>query len=371
MLGGGAFGLGIARELAGQGRKVAVLEKNAAFGAEASGASAGMIGPQSEAMEDDAYFAATLASRDRWKAYAGELQIETGVDLGFHARGAWHLAFGASSEKRLESKYLWQKRRAGKVERLERGELDERFGAFSPRVSAAYFAEGDYWVDNQALCAALEEACRRRGVELRPSTPVIVADQHEGKWRLRPSLGETWTADQVVIAAGAWSGDLMARVLPELRTGRTHPVKGQMLSFRVPPELLPPLPIHAEDIYLVPRGVDRLLVGATVETVGFDTRLTGEGIEWLLRGAFDTIPDLRNCEVDRLWAGLRPGASDGWPTLGPAPLPGLHLAIGAYRRGILLLPLAAEAVAAGVLGHELPAEARAFSPGRQDSRVSM
>jgi glycine oxidase len=344
ILGGGCMGLGVARELAKAGWQVRVYEKNQRFGAEATAAAAGMIGPQSEALQDDAYFSASLHSRDRWPAYAKALQEESGVDLGFRDQGALHLAFGAAYEKRLEAKYLWQKKKAGKLERLDEAALRARFPFLHPRASSGFLAWGDYWIDNEKLAEALELSCRKLGVELVSGVEVLA--------------GAIPKADAVVLAAGAWAG----QIFPGL--AHIHPVKGQMLSFRVPGELLPSLPIHAEFVYLVPRGKDRLLCGATVETVGFDKRLTGEGIEWLLQNAFETMPDLRNCEIDRLWAGLRPGAADGWPSLGPSKIPGLHLCVGHYRRGILFLPLSVQAVAQGILQGSLPAEALAFSAER-------
>jgi glycine oxidase len=166
----------------------------------------------------------------------------------------------------------------------------------------------------------------------------------------------------MIVAAGAWSSQVLGEVLgPELRI---HPVRGQMLSFQVPERLFLEMPIHAEDVYLVPRAPGRVLVGATVETVGFDRNLSGEGIEFLLRGAFETVPDLRSCGIDKLWCGFRPGSPDGWPLLGPTPVPGLHLACGHFRRGILLLPLTVKAVAQGLLSGALPKEAQVFSLSR-------
>ena len=340
VIGGGVMGLGAAWRLAQAGQTVTLVEKNATFGAEATSAAAGMIGPQSEALEDDAYFAATLASRDRWPAFAEALSKTSSVDLGFHQGGALHVAFGVSYEKRLEAKYLWQKRRAGQVQRLEGDELFARFPMLARRTSCAFLAAGDYWVDNEALAIALTDACIASGVELRSGVEVKSLD----------NLG----FDEILIAAGAWAGSLVP--------GYGHPVKGQMLSFKVPSHLLPEVPIHGENIYLVPRGKDRVLVGATVETVGFDKRITGEGIEWLLHDAFETAPDLRNCEIDKTWAGLRPGTADGWPTVGAGDKPGLHLVLGAYRRGILFAPLLIEAAVASVLGKPLPTEALAFRP---------
>jgi glycine oxidase len=338
------MGLGIARELAAAGLKVTVWERSQIFGSEASRASAGMIGPQSEALEDDAYFSATLASRDLWPAYAAGLQAESGVDFGFRDSGALHLAFGAAYERRLEAKYLWQKKKAGRVERLDEAALRARYPYLHPRVTSAFLALGDYWLDNEMLVDALEVSCRKRGVELKSGVEV--------------SADALPKADVSILAAGAWASELFPSLV------KVHPVKGQMLSFKVGSlGLLPPLPIHAEFIYLVPRG-ERLVCGATVETVGFDKRLTGEGLEWLLQNAFETMPDLRHCEVDKTWAGLRPGTADGWPTLGPTPVPGLHLAVGHYRRGILFLPLTVMAVLEGVQKGSLPVEAKAFGYGR-------
>jgi glycine oxidase len=341
VIGGGVMGLGAAWRLAQAGQQVTLFEKAPRGGEGASRAAAGMIGPQSEALEDDAYFSATLASRDRWPAFAADLP-----GIGFHAQGALHLAFGASYEKRLEAKYLWQKRKAGKVERLEGEALFKRFPMLPSRVSAAYFAEGDYWVDNEALCDALQAKCAAAGVDLRFSAEVSA---YEPRWTVRLKDGSAVQGDQVLLAQGAWGPGC-------------HPVKGQMLSFKVPATLLPEVPLHAENIYLVPRGQDRLLVGATVETVGFDTQVTGEGVEWLLQNAFETMPDLRGCPIDRFWAGLRPGTASGWPLVGPGDQAGLHLILGAYRRGILFAPLLIEAAVASVLGQPLPAEAQAFRP---------
>jgi glycine/D-amino acid oxidase-like deaminating enzyme len=108
-----------------------------------------------------------------------------------------------------------------------------------------------------------------------------------------------------------------------------------------------------------------------VETVGFDKRVTAEGLEYLLYNAFETMPDLRGCEVTRSWAGLRPGSPDGWPVVGEGPLPGLHFALGAHRRGILLTPLVSEAAAASVLGKPLPEEAKAFAWNRGKAPVGV
>jgi glycine oxidase len=371
VLGGGVLGLGSAWRLAQAGLAVQVLERNLQFAHEASWASAGMIGAQSEAMEDDAYFAATLASRDRWGSFASDLGQASEMAFGYHPDGCIHLAFGASFERRLEQKYLWQKRRAGTVTRIEGLELRDRFPMLSPRVSCAYFADGDQWVDNELLGPALEKACRAGGVELSAGVDAMGVSQSGGHWRVDAADGRTFLAPQLLLAPGAWVQGVAEKVLPQLEVLKGFPVKGQMIELKVPTGLLPSVPVHAENVYLVPRGEDRLLVGATVETVGFDKRVTAEGLEYLLYNAFETAPDLRGCEVTRTWAGLRPGSPDGWPVVGGSPLPGLHFALGAFRRGILLCPLVAEAAAASVLGKPVPEAARAFAWDRVKAPVGV
>ena len=361
VIGGGIMGLASALELAQRGAAVTVLDQGA-FGQEASRASAGMIGPQSEAMENDAYFQATLASRDMWPEYAKDLAEKSGLDFGFQKKGAIHLAFGAAYEKRLEARYLWQKKAAGNVTRVDREETHQRWPWLSPRVSGAFFADGDYWLDNEKLMDALTAACRYAGVVLREYNEVLSIETAQNRATgIKLAGGETLKVDAVLLAAGAWASKLLDPFLQKGQAPRFHPVKGQMLEFNLSDKLHVDLPIHAEFVYLVPRPGKRLVVGATVETVGFDKTMTGEGLEWLLQGAFETIPDLRLCEVGRLWAGLRPGASDGWPSLGESHVAGLFLAAGHYRRGILFAPLTAKALAEAMLGGGLPEYAQAFN----------
>jgi glycine oxidase len=361
VIGAGVLGLGSAWRLAQHGQRVLVLERNDQAAREASWASAGMIGAQSEALDDDAYFAATLASRDRWGAFAAGLQQASGLPLGYHPGGCIHLAYGASFERRLDAKYLWQKRRAGTVTRFDGDAMRQRWPLLGPRVSCAYFADGDQWVDNELLGPALVQACLAAGAQVACGVEVAGLERAGGRWLVTAADGRRFEAAQVLLAAGAWAAGLAAQLLPQAKVLQCFPVKGQMLELKVPLGLLPDVPVHAENVYLVPRGQDRLLVGATVETVGFDKRITAEGLEYLLQNLFETAPDLRPCEVTRTWAGLRPGSPDGWPVLGPGPIEGLHFALGAYRRGILLAPLAADAAAASVLGLPLPAEAKAFA----------
>jgi glycine oxidase len=148
----------------------------------------------------------------------------------------------------------------------------------------------------------------------------------------------------VVLAGGAWSG--AAAWLPDHARPQVRPVKGQLLELRRRDGEPPVRHILAcERVYLVPRADGRLIVGATVEEMGFDTAVTAGGVHELLREAYRLLPDVAEMELLDAIAGLRPGTPDNLPLVGPGAIDGLVLATGHFRNGILLAPLAAEAVA--------------------------
>src|SRR5262249_39061471 len=147
--------------------------------------------------------------------------------------------------------------------------------------------------------------------------------------------------EHLVVAGGAWSreiGKMLSADLP------IRPVKGQIVSLRQMP---PPIhhTIYSHHGYLVPRGDGRIIVGATAEEAGFDTRPTVGGIRTLCDSAVNLVPALENAPFDSVWAGLRPAAPDGLPVLGL--LPGwtnVHAATGHFRNGILLAPITGEII---------------------------
>jgi glycine oxidase len=151
-------------------------------------------------------------------------------------------------------------------------------------------------------------------------------------------------AETVVLASGAWSG--AADWLPEHARPPVRPVKGQVLELRRRDGEPPTRHILAsERVYLVPRSDGRLIVGATVEEMGFDTAVTAGGVHELLREAYRLLPDVAEMELLDAVAGLRPGTPDNLPLVGPGAIDGLVLATGHFRNGILLAPLAAQTVA--------------------------
>ncbi|TMZ52679.1 FAD-dependent oxidoreductase, partial [Klebsiella pneumoniae] len=197
-------------------------------------------------------------------------------------------------------------------------------------VRGGILAPDDRSVDPRMLMRALWAAADYRGVvgvRDRVSGLRVFAGRVRGA---RLESGGELTADQVVLAAGAWSsriGGLPAGVVPPLR-----PVKGQLLRLRTPRGERPIVfrtvrgLVKGTPVYLVPRADGEIVLGATQEEMGHDTRLTAGGMWEVLRDAHALVPGVSELEIAETCVGLRPGSPDNEPLLGPTTLPGLHLA---------------------------------------------
>ncbi|HEY6929397.1 MAG TPA: FAD-dependent oxidoreductase, partial [Thermoanaerobaculia bacterium] len=152
-------------------------------------------------------------------------------------------------------------------------------------------------------------------------------------------------AGQTVDAAGAWAGfdSGLPFAVPVV------PIRGQMVELQTAGRELPVV-VQSDSVYLVPRPGGSVLAGATLERAGYHKEVTARGITELIGAAVALVPDLSEATFVRAWAGLRPGTPDEWPILGPTPVPGLFLAAGHYRNGILLAPITARLLADRLTG---------------------
>jgi glycine oxidase len=127
--------------------------------------------------------------------------------------------------------------------------------------------------------------------------------------------------------------------------------------------------VRGSHLYLVPRVNGELVVGATSEELGWDTTVTAGGVYELLRDAHELVPGITELPLTETCAGLRPGSPDNAPLLGPTALPGLLLATGHHRNGVLLTPVTGDAMAQVLATGELPEVARPFTPERFSGRA--
>ncbi|HET7873943.1 MAG TPA: glycine oxidase ThiO [Methylomirabilota bacterium] len=360
IVGGGIIGCSIAYELAKAGARVTVLERTNP-GAEASSAAAGLLAPLGESARPDPFHALAIESWRLYPRVVAELAEVTGIQLEYHTAGSLYPLFGRAQLEAARERMRWPAAAEFGIEVLEGLALRQCEPGLSPDVRAALFVRGDHWIHNEALVSAYAAAAAARGVTIKSGVEVsrIVVEGVRAVGVL--AQGERVAADVVVLAAGAWSGGLAQGVGFALPVG---PVRGQMLAVDHDPPLVSHA-IHGEEVYMAPRRSGELFVGATVEHVGFERRVTPEALEQLIGAAVRLVPALDRRRILRSWCGFRPWASDSLPVLGPLPgIERLYVATGHFRNGILLAPITASLISRCILDGEVPALLEPFLPHR-------
>jgi glycine oxidase len=359
VVGGGLVGLSVAFRLAERGATVRVFERGEP-GRGASWAGAGMLAPHSERIEDEELVGLCVQSLNAYPdfvariAAAGELEVDLNLD------GIIETAYDARALEALEELARDFATRGVPCDILDRRRTLIAEPSLGHHVAGGLLIHGQGYVDNRRLGRALLAACRKHGVVIHAAAGnVVVECDARRALGVRSELGFA-PASVVINAAGAWAGEV-AGIPPEARP-EVRPVKGQMLALAAPAGFLR-RPTWVPGAYLVPRPDGRLLIGATVEDVGFDERVTAGAVAALLSAALRAAPTLGSFTITETWSGLRPATPDGRPWIGPTELDGLIDATGHYRNGILLAPITADLIASFVeTGNDEPL--RAWSPLR-------
>jgi glycine oxidase len=345
VVGGGVIGLACAWRAATAGFAVTVHDP--APGSGASWVAGGMLAPVTDALpgEDDV-LALGAASLDRWPSFAAELAA-AGTDPGLRTEGTLAVAVDPADRAELDRLGEHLARLGRTVDLLRGRSLRLAEPSLGPAVRSALSVPGDLAVDNRALITALLAACRASGVAFEPSRCETLPP-----------------ADVVLLAAGAHSGTLHPTLREVIR-----PVKGEVLRLRARRGALPPpsrtvrAVVGGRHCYLVPRADERVVLGATQHEVGFDTDVTAGGVRQLLDDAERVLPAIGEYALEETSAGLRPGSPDNLPLIGSLE-PGVFVATGHFRHGILLAPLTAEAVLALLRGVPAPPEVAPAEPHR-------
>jgi glycine oxidase len=357
IVGGGVIGCAVAFALQRGGASVRVLERDR-IGAHASGAAAGMLAPLGESPEQGALAALGARSLALFADEIALLRDESGIDPGFVASGLLRVCDAAEAEGYRERARALA---ALGARWLERDELLAREPSLSPELVGALWSPREAHVDSLRLTHAYAVAAERSGARFDVGVEVQgLLRAGERVVGVRTSEGNH-SADAVVLCGGAWTRSAEAWLDLALPI---EPVKGQMLALEASALKIGAL-IWGAGAYLVPRANGSVRVGATVERVGFDARPTARGVAELLAGAVRLVPRLAEARFDSTWASLRPVTPDELPLVGPvASAPGLVLAAGHGRNGILLCPLTARLVADGLLRGVRDPDAAALAPER-------
>ena len=357
IIGGGVIGLGIGWQLAKAGATVTIYDR-AEAGRAASWAAAGMLAPLAEAhTEEPELLKLGCQSLARYPQWVRELEADAEMSVGYRVEGTLIVGLEPDDAHQLRHLYTAQQDLGLDVEWLTGREAREIEPILSPRVTAAIRCESDHQVDNRLMVKALQRAYQRCGGVLHENNAiesiniknsVVTGVQVHGS-------GEQ-NADVIVLSAGCESAQIQG--LPDAIRPPVRPVKGQMLALQMEAGITVKNVIrtvrarYPTSVYLVPRTDGRLIVGATSEEMGFDTRLTAGGVFELLRGAWEAVPGVYELPLLETWTGLRPGSRDNAPILGKTPIENLIYATGHYRNGILLTPITAYEIAKLILTGE-------------------
>ena len=352
VVGAGALGTTVARDLAAAGENVALYDRDEP-GAGATGRAAGLCyGAFARAVDARVGRRAMARLRETARETRFELVERPYVWLARDEAGGRAVRAGAARFRE----------RGAAAETLDGDELGARFPALrTDDVRAATVVSDAAAAPATATYAAVTaERAAAAGADLRTGTaarvergPAVVVD------------GERTAFDAVVVTAGAHTGRLLADA------GVPVPVA----PYRVQALVTGPTPLAAD----LPMGYDAttgaywrphrdaVLVGDGTQARRFDPEdwdpsadeaFVTDALAALSRAVAGEAPD----RADHAWAGLCTATPDRDPLLGPVG-GGLYVGTGLQGHGFTRAPALGEALAARVRGET---GIRAFDPGRFD-----
>ncbi len=359
VIGAGLIGLASAWRARQRGLSVLVVDRADAPGEGASRVAAGMLAPVMEAdFGEERLVRVNLAARERWPAFAAELEEQTGLPTGYRDGGALIVAADRDDAEALRRLHAFHESLGLESEWLAPGRCRRLEPGLSPRIAGGILAHGDGQADPRATVRALAEVVE----EIELGVEVEEIEHERGRVTGVRTAAGVVECGAVVVAAGAWSPALA----PDGSGPPVRPVKGQILELRVRGAMNEPITrvVRTPRCYLVARGDGRVVLGATMEEQGFDTAVTADGVYRLLEAAWEVVPEVGELELVEAGAGLRPGTPDNAAVVGPGELDGLVWATGHWRNGVLHAPLAGETVAGLLAGGALPDELAPLDPAR-------
>jgi glycine oxidase len=362
VVGGGIIGTSIGFELSQRKLSVAVMDQQE-FLQEASWAAAGMLSPAPDCPAAIPLVPLGRASLELYPGYVAAIEETTSLRTGYCADGAIVTVCHGDAERELSTLVALHHGLGLACEPLPMDEALEMEPALGRQVRAAALLPDEATVNTRRLTAALLAAAETSGVTLLPGVEAIALVRDGNRCTgVKTSVGKTFSAGHVVFAAGCWTSRI-----PELMPyAPTVPVRGQMAALLHAGKPIRRV-LRSEHGYIVPRdhaNPQLLVVGSTLEHVGYEKGVTSGGMEKIFSGVNELVPELARAEIIETWSGLRPGTPDQLPILGPTDREGLLLATGHYRGGILLAPVTAKLIAEWITDHRTSLNWEEFSPLR-------
>ncbi|MDZ5603281.1 glycine oxidase ThiO [Pseudomonas sp. RP23018S] len=330
VVGGGVIGLLTAFNLAAKVGHVTVCDQGE-VGRESSWAGGGIVSPLYPWRYSPAVTALAHWSQDFYPQLAERLLASTGIDPEVHTTGLYWLDLDDQADA-----LAWAEQQRRPLVEVDIASVYGAVKALGPGFAQAIHMPGVANVRNPRLVKSLKAALHALpNVTVREHCPISGFEHQAGRVTGVHTGDGLLAADDVVLSAGAWSGDLLRTLDLELPV---QPVKGQMILFKCAEDYLPSM-VLANGRYAIPRRDGHILVGSTLEHVGFDKQPTAHALASLTASAIDLLPALEDARVVGHWAGLRPGSPEGVPYIGPVPgHEGLWLNCGHFRNGLVLAP---------------------------------
>ena len=338
IVGAGIIGCAIAEDLARRGYRVEVFDAGQ-VGAGATKATAGVLAPFIEAPSAGTLQSLAVESLAMYDSFVSQAQRASELDIEYRRCGTFEVATSPEAEERLR----------GVADSARGAQLTAQWHAADPgarqtrgTAAAGLLIPEQGYVRVEQLLVALRRGAEQRGTIFHQQQPVLETVPQRDHVVIRTPTG-TVMCGMAVIAAGSWS-DAVGPEQPGIR-----PVRGQLLRLRWTREPLQHV-LWSESCYVVPWRDATVLVGATVEDVGFDDRTTANGVGRLLEAVQRLLPDASEATFIEARSGLRPAAGDGLPVIRPSSSsPRVIYATGHFRNGILLAPITARLVS-GLVG---------------------
>jgi glycine oxidase len=361
IIGSGVIGASVADAVTARGAAATLYDMRAP-GQGASQASAGVLSPYIEAKPGSPLLALGARSLGMWDTFMDGLRHHArGLDVEYARTGTLEVALTEGDERRLSDARVWLQAEGVAHEWLDGSTLQ----SFAPTVNrsarAGLLITSHGFVNVSALVRALMHAARLSGAVAVTPTEIIHVEQRRDVVHVRVD-DRVEEFDHVVIAAGSWSRRVRVAGLPVFPV---KPIRGQLLHLRWTGAVRPAQSIWGTRCYTVPWADGSLLVGATVEDVGFDERSTVSGVRELLDAVVELLPESAVASLDAVRVGLRPATTDHLPLVGPLKHHSrVVIAAGHYRNGILLAPLTADIVARLILDGDRDPVLDQLDPGR-------